>query len=192
MADGEATQAKTLKRGLPPMRITREQKEAIRARRAMIQGVQSMLMTRQKGEKFKKEQKKKNKAQKKTVLGRFFGIYEEEDEYIPVVSCTTDADCTSRNCQNGKCVKYKLFQKTPRRKSTRETYAQQSEKRIQKKSEEINNREITRIVELIRGRRTQEESQEYNRLLGKHPEIKRKRAGRQAVKWKTVPTKLKF
>lgn len=193
MADGEATQAPTLKR-TTPMRITREQKKAIRARRQMIRGIQSGLMTRKEGEEYKQKQKKKKISQKKTGLGRWFGIYEEEeDEYIPVVSCRTDAECTSRNCQNGTCVKYKPFQKNPRRKSTRETYAgaQQSEERIKKYSEEINNKEITRIVKLSRKTRTQKESQELNRLLSRHPEIKRKRVGRQAITPGSFPN-LKF
>ena len=166
MADGEPTLKRTT-----PIRITLEQKKAIRARRKMIQGVRGMLMTRKEGEEYKQKQKEKNRQQGKRFYNRLDYNIEEEDEFMEM-GCRTNADCTSRNCQNGKCVKYKPFQKKPRRKSTRETYAQQSEKRIQQKSEEINNKEITRIVELSRRRRTQEESQELNRLLSRHPEIK--------------------
>ena len=106
-----------------------------------------------------------------------------------MVNCRSGADCTSRNCQNGKCVKYTLNKS--REKSRRKTYAQKSKERIQKKSEEINNREITRIVELSRKKRTQKESQELNRLLRNHPEIKRKKVGRQAIIPGSFP-KLKF
>lgn len=75
MVDGEATLKRTT-----PMRITREQKKAIRARRQMIRGIQSGLMTRKEGEEYKQKQKEKTISQKKTGLGRWFGIYEEEEE----------------------------------------------------------------------------------------------------------------
>lgn len=141
-----------------------------------------------------------NKKQKKKLkrTNEFRNVdynIEEEDEFMEM-GCRTNADCTSGNCENGKCVRFKpsfgFGQKKPRRKSTRETYAQQSEKRIQKKSEEINNREITRIVELSRKKRTQKESQELNRLLNRHPEIKRKKVGRQAIIPGSSFPKLKF
>ena len=79
MADGEATQAPTLKR-TTPMRITREQKKAIRARRQMIRGIQGMLMTRKQGEVYKQKEKEKKISQIKTGLGRLIANYEEEEE----------------------------------------------------------------------------------------------------------------
>jgi len=150
-------------------------------------------MTRKQGEEYKQKQKENKRQQGKRLFNRLdYNI--GEDEFMEM-ACKTNADCTSGNCENGKCVRFKpsfeFGQKKPRRKSTRETYAQKSKERIKKRSEEINNKEITRIVKLGRGRRTQKESQEHNRLLSRHPEIKRKRAGRQAVKWNKLP-KLKF
>jgi len=76
MADGEATPAPTLKRGLPAMYLTKEQKKSIRARRAL----EKLNTLRKRSEEYKQKEKEKKISQKKTGLGRWFGIYEEEEE----------------------------------------------------------------------------------------------------------------
>ena len=76
MADREATPAPTLKRGLPAMYLTKEQKKSIRARRAL----EKLNTLRKRSEEYKQKEKEKKISQKKTGLGRWFGIYEEEEE----------------------------------------------------------------------------------------------------------------
>lgn len=153
-----------------------------------------ITMTRKQRQQYIKKQQQKQKQQGKHWWNRLDYNIEEEEEFMEM-GCRTNADCTSGNCENGKCVRFKpsfeFGQKKSRRKSTRKTYAQQSEERIKKKTEEINNKEITRIVKLSRKTRTQKESQELNRLLSRHPEIKRKRVGRQAITPGSFPN-LKF
>ena len=85
MADGEAKPTPTLKRGLPPMRITKEQKKAIRARRKMIGNVRGMLMTRKQGEEYKQKQKKNKREQGKRWYNRTDYNIEEEDEFMEMV-----------------------------------------------------------------------------------------------------------